>query len=501
MSAQPIFEKINYFKNNGEYKEQIKVECKTDVPASNLASVLSLTAFVSPAEATVANGQIEYGGKAMFYLAYVDQEGEIKKAECGTEFSGLIKDAKITESCRADVCYLTEKTEVDTAGVKVSVYAYLTIKAEIIEKCEREALVSGEDLIVDTREVSHLKSLGQRQANYPIEEEFELDYTIKEVLYHRAHGVITNVQCGVGTIIVDGETQIDLIVLQKSEKSVIIKETRKIPFRAEIECEDAMPTTEATARVKEKSFKTEVLVDENTGKSTVTVSVLLKFYGEAFANESLVLARDVFSTSMQTETEQERVCYYRPKEQRAIFTNVTGRAVVGELPVGASLMAIGGEKAELISSECDGEKLKVLGVICGTGYFSDGESKVFTRKIEFTFEQETELSIPCEAVLDVGIGVKSTQARIISLTELDVSGEIVLTVYPKENCEISFIKGVNCTGEKKAQCSAISVYIPEEGEELWSLAKRLSVNPEKLIETNKELCFPLTGKERIVVYR
>ena len=215
----------------------------------------------------------------------------------------------------------------------------------------------------------------------------------------------------------------------------------------------------------------------------------------------MVLAKDVFSTSMQTETEQERICYYKPKAQRAEFLSVTGRAVVGELPVGANLMAIGGERVEIISTECDGEKLKILGVISGTGYFFDGESKVFTRKIEFTFEQEKELSIPCEWVLEVSARVKSVQAKIVTLTELDVNAEIVLTVYPKENCEISFIKSVNCVGEKKGQSSAISVYIPEEGEELWTLAKRLSVSPEKLIETNKELCFPLTGKERIVIYR
>jgi hypothetical protein len=44
-------------------------------------------------------------------------------------------------------------------------------------------------------------------------------------------------------------------------------------------------------------------------------------------------------------------------------------------------------------------------------------------------------------------------------------------------------------------------FMPEEGEELWSLSKRLNVCPDQLVATNKELQFPLTGKERIVVYR
>ena len=54
--------------------------------------------------------------------------------------------------------------------------------------------------------------------------------------------------------------------------------------------------------------------------------------------------------------------------------------------------------------------------------------------------------------------------------------------YPKENC-------------------AFSVYIPKAGEDLWSLAKRLHRNPESIKESNPRLQFPLSGDERIFVYR
>ena len=53
----------------------------------------------------------------------------------------------------------------------------------------------------------------------------------------------------------------------------------------------------------------------------------------------------------------------------------------------------------------------------------------------------------------------------------------------------------------EAIIAAISVYIPLEGEGLFSLAKRLNVSPESLVNTNRELNFPLSGKERIVIYR
>ena len=84
---------------------------------------------------------------------------------------------------------------------------------------------------------------------------------------------------------------------------------------------------------------------------------------------------------------------------------------------------------------------------------------------------------------------------------MDVEADLRFTVYPQEKCAVSVVKDVKFLGEKKKNDAAISIYIPTEGEELWSLSKRLNVCPETLIETNKELQFPLTGKERIVVYR
>ena len=77
----------------------------------------------------------------------------------------------------------------------------------------------------------------------------------------------------------------------------------------------------------------------------------------------------------------------------------------------------------------------------------------------------------------------------------------MFTVYAKTRYSAEIISAAEAGAEKAIQAAAISVYIPLAGEGLWELAKRLNVCPEKLVETNSELQFPLTGKERIVVYR
>ena len=104
-----------------------------------------------------------------------------------------------------------------------------------------------------------------------------------------------------------------------------------------------------------------------------------------------------------------------------------------------------------------------------------------------------DFKVKCVAVLP--------SVKILSLTETEINSTVMLTVYPKQLKNLDYVKDVVDAGEKKVNNFAISVYIPTEGEELWSLSKRLNVSPEELEKTNPELQFPLNGSERIVIYR
>jgi hypothetical protein len=56
-------------------------------------------------------------------------------------------------------------------------------------------------------------------------------------------------------------------------------------------------------------------------------------------------------------------------------------------------------------------------------------------------------------------------------------------------------------GEIAPNDNAFSVYIPYKGEDLWSISKRIGISPDEVVACNPELDFPLTGDERILVYR
>ncbi len=179
----------------------------------------------------------------------------------------------------------------------------------------------------------------------------------------------------------------------------------------------------------------------------------------------------------------------------------SGRCQIDELPVGATLLAVGSERSEIVTAVKGDGGITVNGIVCAVGYFKDGEGKFFTRKMETPFEKTVEYMGEAKDTVDISCTASKATAKVVSISETILECELIFTVYPCERSNIKYVKEIKCVGEKKECASAISVFIPMEGEDLWSLSKRLNVCPETLVLTNKDLQFPLTGKERIVVYR
>ena len=99
------------------------------------------------------------------------------------------------------------------------------------------------------------------------------------------------------------------------------------------------------------------------------------------------------------------------------------------------------------------------------------------------------------------IAVADTSNCNLTSNGIEFDLETTLTIYPTRQRRLETIKEVKCLSEKVQSNCAISVYIAYNGEDLWSLAKRLNVSPELLSQTNPDLNFPLDGSERIVIYR
>lgn len=500
MPIEPVFEKVFAKEKAGEVVCQVRVECKTDVPAETVERVLNDSAYSTVNLGEVKGGRAEFTGKTTFFICYATQDG-IKKCECGAEIKdSLVQDA-IAEGDSVKLSWETEKTEIDLSGLKMTVSAYLTVRGEIFRKTEYSALSGGEGLYCDLKGVQTVKPCGAVATVYGAEEEFELKYPVAEVLSHRAEVCLTQVQCGVGTVICDGEIYLTEILLQSGDKNDIIRENRVIPFRAEAECEDAMPQLSATCRAVVKSLKTDVGVDEEKNVSTLSAYVAVDIRGEAYSLSEETFADDAFSKDNELTLVKDRIGFSALSAPQSAFFKLGGKATIDGAD-SARIITVASEKIEIAAVSAKDGGANVSGVVLLNVLFAADDGKIFTRKAETPFET----FVPCEtdgAVKSYKVYAtpKCASAKFASLTEIECETEAVFTVYAEREYGASVISAVETGEEKKDVAAAVSVFIPLSGEGLWELAKRLNVCPETLVSTNPDLQFPLTGKERIVVYR
>jgi hypothetical protein len=67
--------------------------------------------------------------------------------------------------------------------------------------------------------------------------------------------------------------------------------------------------------------------------------------------------------------------------------------------------------------------------------------------------------------------------------------------------EREYVKEVEEGERYKEKGSAVSIYIPTEGDGLWEIAKKLKCRLEDVEKNNPKLEFPVKKGERLFIYR
>ncbi len=497
---QANFEETSLLKRQGKMLGETEIQCVLPLNESQISKVLGVSPKVTLSGAEIIDGQVSYGGKAIFCVLYLDSDGNPKKAECGAEFEQRLIINGETENLTPIVNLSIERARVESVNGSFTVKAKVIANVEFLCEKKLRYAVGGEELFLKKQDALVSKKICSKKTVYPIEEEFELNYAVEEVLLHKTEASITAVSSGVGIVTVDGESYLSVCLLQKLEKSDILKESKSFPFRIEVECEEIMPSSICEVGVTVKSAKLDIVVDEDTGKSLVKLSCQIAITVDGYEDRSGEILVDAYSSSNEISLVKEKEVFSRPDEYRYQKSEVRLRAGFNEsLAGGSRLTCVAVERVETISVKSQDGKTKIDGVIDALAFIKDGEENILSKKVEVPFDCFFDIELGGE--YSVCLKVEEVKGKLLSLGEVELYITVVLCAQTYKKEEITFICAVEVGKEKKIKTQAMSVYIPLAGEELWDIAKRLNSSPEVILEINSDLTFPLTGEERLLIYR
>ena len=488
--VQPNYEEYN-FKMERSFFKQTEVECKLNA-TMEVKNIVSVAGTATSIGEEPADDGIRFSGRAVFYILYETTEGELAKTECGVEFTDKTDGADGAVSVKY-ASYTVQNAEVKYVNGGYVVQAMVLTEIVVENASTVSFLTGGEGILCDTLPTVFKYPAEKNRSILQIDEEFDVNYQIKNILAHSVTACIDRVQSGIGEIIIDGTIFLSMTVLQNNENNVIVKEQKNIPFRSQLEMSGASPEMQASSHISVAKCALKVVVDEDRESSTVIASVDLDAFGCVYAEKDIPLVRDAYSPLNEVEVKFDSGTQQYISAEYVLTEKVSGEADL-ELGEGEKVVFVSSERAEGLNHNV---KDGVLTGIISASAVIKGENGYRGQRVTVPFEISLNSNENTEYKFLTA--VENFTFKLRSSLEIDATLRIFVIETVTENYKA--VADVVVGEEKQPNTNAISVYIPRPGDMLWSVCKELGVSAEVITELNPDVEFPLTGTERIIVYR
>ena len=489
---KPHYETYRYVGEICRLRSQSIVECR--LPGSEISGILAMHATAVPSECTCADGEVNYSGKVLLSIVYEDGEKKICRAERGAEFYHKAENSVITPACFAKARLSAENVTYRREGSGLYVSVIVDAALTVYGSKQMEYLIGGEEIVANRAPLHICKTLsvtGETEG----EDEFETEY-VGDILLHSENAVVHHVSLSAGQIDVEGELNLNICVL-RSDDSVCSYE-RLVPFKMQIPSDEAFGRVNVGAKVDVKSARLSAGTDEEKGRSKIIFSYCLSAECFLSVKEELVVANDAFCPNVELLLKKQNDGGRYLTKCVKYTERLNGVAAISPIVEGEFLLqAAVLPRAEIVCRK--GERgMEAEGAVLAEVILrgADGGYRATNLSLPFLFPLDIDGEIAEADCVVCGLNVRRKKN---GETEAEATLKLCVRVY--EECGWEYIDEVT-EGEKyEEEDSAVSVFLPQAGENLWQVAKRLRCTPEDIKSSNPLLEFPVKEGEKIYIYR
>ncbi len=474
-----------YTRKVADLSTQTVVEIKFGQDAGEVVAVYPQIALTS---CEVSSGRLNYGGRIIATLVYADADGKLCRVQKGAEFTHFIDDDRLAPAQRGDCALKCERWQVKREGSSYAVAIVVGAEVAVYDSATRSYTTSVDGAICKT-DSAKLYSFVSFSGESEVDDDF--DCVATDILVPSAQALVLDCSVRAGVVEVGGEIYLSLLAVRDNAPVCL---DRVIPFKCELACDEALFTQRAFCRAEIKAVSVNCKVNEERGKCDVDVSATLGFTGHFYEEEEVTFVADAFSKDCELGLNFATEETLLDTDFKVYSERVSGLcATKAKLDYTCAFLA-----ATLPAVEFARTAGGVEGSVSATLLYEQA-GEVHSTEVNLPFSvQLNGLSANCR---DISIAVCGMSLRQRAEGECEGEAVLKITGADGEVRTARYLTEVTEQGAKEVQGCAISVYIPAAGDGLWETAKRLSEAPEVIEKSNPELTFPLTGKERILIYR
>ena len=484
---------INAQQQSGTYLKQIATLSTQSVveikfSGQEIGEVVAVYPQISLSALEISSGRANYGGRIICTVVYTDSEGSLCRIQKGAEFSHYTDDERLAPAQRGECVLKCERCQLKREGSSYVVAVVVGAKITVFDNAQRNFVtnIDGANCNLGS---GTLYSLVNFSGESEVEDDFEC--AASDVLVPAANVCVTGCNVKTGLVEVSGEIYLSLLAVRDGSPVCL---DRAVPFKCELSCDEALFSRRAYCRAEIVSINVNCKVNENQGKCNVGFEATLAFNGHFYEEEEITYAQDAFAEEcdLNLSFAEERVL--TDGDIKNYSERVQGPcAAKAKLDYTCAFLA-----ATLPTAEFERTKSGIEGSVTATLLYEQG-GEVHSTEVNMPFS--VTLAGLSENCKDISVCVLGISLRQRAEGECEGEASLKITAADGEYRTVRYLTEVT-EGEKRTPCdSAISVYVTEAGDGLWETAKKLCVSPESIQRSNPELTFPLSGKERIIIYR
>lgn len=458
--------------------EQILVDCVMSIPEdSPLSEILGKSADAVALSAESLDGSAEISGRVNFKLVYRTGDSDIRALDYYSDFSSEIK---------VDT---TARTKLFAFGKAVSVEIASQTEREIRLKAIVEldiigAVQNAYDAVdnpafcrktKDIRE-SSLKEIAEN--TFDIYEECESGVNIDKIVLLDSDLVLSGSKTGRDCILVSGTAVAN--VTYTSDKGVFSK-TVSMPFCEEVASLGAHPDNDVYLYGYIKDAR--IVLGGTEENTTLRVELTVSLRCPVFENETKEVLCDAFDTeSNLTLTKKECVCYTKTGDWN-FEERLSGSASLPEdSPYAARLITVCMAKNDPSVVKPEKDKINIEGVALATVIYEDVEGVVRSVEVELPYS----LSLKADGASPTGeVYIRSAicdvTAALKRSKEIEVMYLLRVYAYECEREKFEIISSIESTECDSSDMPALVMYMGEDEEDDFEIAKSLKVAPENVL--------------------
>ncbi len=485
LSRQPFF--INEIILDTEAEQA--VECDALLPdyCPDILRILKCTVQPAVTSRRVSGLRVELEGTACITVHYVSPAGSIARSEYKVPFSRSLdlkaepQNPVVGVRCRVSYvnCRAVNQRRLDIRGA-------VALQVQVLACREEQAVTGAEGMGLQLRRdrMTATRLLGQGSRETTLDETLELAYgkaPIQSILLSRGRAAVSECRVSAGKAVVKGELEIHL--LYETTAGGWDQMECTLPVAAIVEVEGMDDTSRCDAAQEVLSLSMEPVQDNDGEYRCIRLEAVVLTTVRAHGEYEAVTCSDCYSTRNQ--------CSFRPRTvstQRLCTVVKDPFSIRESMPLPENVESIIDLWCEVAGCEArpeaDGVTAAGRLTICMFARMKDGEIYCFDKQLEterktsvegsslsfqprmcctacgYTFTANDAIEVRCDLLLE---GCVYAQQKATLVDDIAVDEK-----KPKED----------------TACSGLYLYLPDEGETLWDIAKRYNTSVDRILDEN-----------------